>query len=91
MTTFSSEAVLIREDGTEIPVTVNLSSYRNGLRTDWGGTVTPAPDGLREMLNLAKARLRLPDGTEAEFLRPDTSDWVGTNRLSISGQGEAPF
>jgi hypothetical protein len=91
MATYSSEAVLICEDGTEIPVTVNLSSYRTGLRTDWGGTVIAAPDGLREMLNLAKGRLRLPDGTEAEFLRPDTSDWVGTDRLSISGQDEPPF
>lgn len=43
------------------------------------------------MLNLAKGRLRLADGTEADFLRPDTSDWVSTQRLTIIGQGEAPF
>lgn len=91
MTTYRGKALLICEDGTEIPVTVSLSSYRTGLRTDWGGTVTAAPDDLRKMLNPAKGRLRLPDGTEAEFLRPDTSDWVGTDRLSISGQAEPPF
>jgi hypothetical protein len=33
----------------------------------------------------------LPDGAEGEFLRPDTSDWVRTNRMKIIGQANPPF
>jgi hypothetical protein len=91
MTTYNGKALIICEDGTKMPVTANLSSYSSGLLTSWSGPVTAAPDGLREMSNLTKGRLRFPDGKEAEFLRPDTSDWVHTNRLSITGQDEAPF
>lgn len=56
-----------------------------------GGTLTTAPDALREMLNLATGRLRLSGGKETEFLRADTSDWTRTGRLSIIGEGDAPF
>jgi hypothetical protein len=38
------------------------------------------------MLNLTAGKLQLPDGTEAEFLRPDTSDLVRTDRMKIIGQ-----
>jgi hypothetical protein len=91
MNTYSREALVIREDGTEISVTADLASYRNGLRTDWGGTLIVAPDGLQEMVNFTEGRIRFPDGQEAAFLRPDISDGAHTNRVSIIGQDEAPF
>lgn len=62
-------------------MTANLRSYREVLRTGWGGTLTAAPDALREMLNLATGRLRLSGGKEAEFLRADTGDWTRTGLL----------
>jgi len=43
------------------------------------------------LLNLTDGRLRLPDGTEAEFLRTDTSDWVSMKQLTIIGQDTPPF
>jgi len=61
---------------SEAAVTANLSRHRNGLRTDWGGTLTPTLDVLPQLLNLREGTLRLPDGREVQFLRPDTSDWV---------------
>jgi len=91
MNTYNGKVLIVREDGTEISVTADLSIYHDGLRTGWNGTLTAAPDGLQEVANLAEGRLRFPDGQEAQFLRPDISDWVGTNQLSIIGQDEAPF
>lgn len=76
VTAYNGPAVLLMEDEAEIPVTARLASYRDGLRTSWRGSITPTADGLQQVLNLDKGRLRLPDGTEADFLRPDTSDWV---------------
>jgi hypothetical protein len=91
MSTYEGQALIITEDKMEFPVTANISSQRGGLRSGWGGTLTPASDALQQLANLTEGRVRLPDGTEAEFLRPDTSDWVHTKRLAITGQGEAPF
>ncbi len=90
MNAYNGQA-LVTVDDMEVPVNANLSSYRDGLRPEWGGMLTPTPDGLPQLLNLTKGRLRLADGTEADFLRSDTSDWVSTQRLTIIGQGEAPF
>lgn len=91
MSAYNGRAVVIAEDDTEAAVTANLSHRRNGLRTGWGGTLTPTPDDLQLMLNLTEGTLRLPDGQEAQFLRPNTSDWIAHNQLIIIGQGEAPF
>ena len=91
MGAYNGQALIITDDETEVPVTAKLSSHRDGLRSRWGGTLTPASDALRQLANLTKGLLRLADGTEAEFLRPDTSDWVGTNQLKVMGQDEAPF
>jgi hypothetical protein len=91
VTTYNGPAVLLTEEEAEIPVTARLTSYRDELRTSWRGSLTPTADGLQQVLNLFKGRLRLPDGTEAEFLRPDTSDWVSTKQLTILGQDEPPF
>jgi hypothetical protein len=75
----------------EVPVTANLRRYRTGLRTDWGGTLTPSSCGLQQLANLTEGRLRFPAGTEADFLRPDTSDWVMRRQLAILGQNDPPF
>lgn len=91
MNTYNGPAVLITKDDVEIPVTIRLRQYPDGLRTAWRGTVTPPADDLQHLLNLSEGQLRLPDGTEAAFLRNSISDWVGTNRLTINGQGEAPY
>jgi hypothetical protein len=91
MNTYNGPAVLISKDDVEVPVRVDLSQYREGLRTAWRGTITPAANDLAQMLNLTEGRLLLPNGAEGIFLRDNISDWVGTNRVTIDGQGEAPF
>jgi hypothetical protein len=91
MNTYNGHAVIVTEDHAEVAVTAALRRYLNGLRTDWSGTLTPGTEGLRKFANLTEGRVRLPNGREASFLRPDTSDWVTTKRLTIIGQGDAPF
>jgi hypothetical protein len=91
MTTYNGQALVIVGDGIEISATVSLRSYRDGLHMAWGGTVTPAPDSHQPLLNLTEGRLRLPEGVEAAFLRPDTSDLVRSSRMEIIGQDEPPF
>lgn len=91
VSTYKGRAVIATEGAAEAAVTANLSRYRDGLRTGWGGTLTPAPDSLQRVLNLTEGTLRLPDGQEAQFLRPDTSDWVTRKQLIIIGQDDAPF
>jgi len=91
MSVYNGQALVIGEDGASVPVTASLASYRDGLRTSWDGTLTPGQEGQSRLLNLTAGRLQLPGGTEAEFLRPDTSDWVSTNRMKIIGQQNPPF
>lgn len=91
MSSYDGQAVITSEDGAETAVTANLAQYRSGLRTSWGGTLTPAADDLQRMLNLTEGTLRLPNGHEAQFLRPDTSDWLARKQLTVIGQGDAPF
>ena len=91
MIAYKGRAVVIAEGKNEVAVTANLRQHRNGLRTHWGGTLTPTPDGLQQVRNLTGGTLRLPDGREAQFLRPDTTDWVASNQLTIVGQLDAPF
>jgi hypothetical protein len=91
MSAYKGQARIIGDNDTDVPVKASLTSYPDGLHTSWGGTLTPAPGGLPSLANLTKGRLQLPDGTEAEFLRPDTSDWVSTQQLKIIGQDSPPF
>jgi hypothetical protein len=91
MSAYNGQAVVIAANGVDVPVLASLTSYRDGLHVSWGGTLTPAQEEQSRLLNLTAGRLQLPDGTEAEFLRPDTSDWVGTNRMKIIGQDNPPF
>ena len=91
MSAYNGQALVVGGNGADVPVTASLTSYPDGLHASWGGTLTPMPDGLARLLNLTDGRLRLPDGTEAEFLRTDTSDWVSTKQLTIIGQNSPPF
>jgi hypothetical protein len=91
MSVYNGQARIVGDHGTDVPVTATLTSYRDGLHTSWGGTLTPTPDGLHRLAKLTEGRLHLPGGTEAEFLRPDTSDWVSTQQLKIIGQDSPPF
>jgi hypothetical protein len=89
MSAYNGQALVIGEDGAS--VTASLASYQDGLHTSWGGTLTPGQEGRSRLLHLTAGRLQLPGGTEAEFLRLDTSDWVSTNRMKITGQDNPPF
>lgn len=91
MSTYNGPAVIITESDTEVSVTARLTSYRDGLRTSWRGSLTPTTDGLQHLSNLDKGRLRLPGETEADFLRPDTSDWAMRKQLAILSQNDPPF
>ena len=91
MSAYNGQAMVIADNGADVPVTASLTSYRDGLHISWRGTLMPAQEGQPWLLNLTAGRLQLPDGTEAEFLRPDTSDWMGTNRMKIIGQANPPF
>lgn len=91
MSAYDGQARIIGDDGTDVAVTANLTSYPDGRRISWGGTLTPARDGLPQLANLTQGRVQLPHGPAAEFLRPDTSDWVSTNQLTIIGQDSPPF
>ena len=91
MSAYNGQALVIGGDDASVNVTASLTSYRDGLHTSWGGTLTPAQDGQSWLLNLTAGKLQLPDGTEAEFLRPDTSDLMSANRMKIIGQDSPPF
>jgi hypothetical protein len=91
MSAYNGQARIVGDNGTDVPVTASLTSYPDGLQTTWAGKLTPAPDRLAQLANVTEGRLQLPGGTEAEFLRPDTSDWVSTQQLEIIGQDSPPF
>jgi hypothetical protein len=91
MSVYNGQALVIGDNDDRVPVTASLTSNRDGLRTSWGGTLTPVQQGQSRLLNLTAGKLQLPDGTEAEFLRPDTSDLVRTDRMKIIGQDNPPF
>jgi hypothetical protein len=91
MSAYNGQARIVDDNGANVPVTASLTSYPDGRRTSWGGTLTPEPDGLPLLANLTEGRLQLPGRIAAEFLRPDTSDWVSTQQLKIIGQDSPPF
>jgi len=73
MATYNRPATVIRDDGTEFPVTANLTSSIGGLRPDWGGRLSATPTELKGLLNEDQARLRLENGNEATIHLADTS------------------
>ena len=91
MATYNRLATVIRADGTEFPVTANLTSFTSGLRPDWGGTLNATPTELKGLLNEAQARLRLDTGNEAIIHLTDMSTAAVFGYLAITSEGEAPF
>jgi hypothetical protein len=67
MSAYNGQAWVVSEDGTDVPVTASLTSYPDGLRTGWGGTLTPASDGLPRLLNLVKDGSSCPAGPKQSF------------------------
>ena len=91
MATYNRPATVIRADGTEFPVTANLTSFVGGLRPDWGGRLSAAPAELKGLLNVGQARLRLENGNEATIRLADTSTAAVFGYLAITSEGDAPF
>jgi hypothetical protein len=91
MATYNRPATVIRDDGTEFPVTANLTSFIAGLRPDWGGKLSATPTELKGLLNENQARLRLENGNEATIHLPDTSTAAIFGYLAITSEGHAPF
>jgi hypothetical protein len=91
MGTYNRPATVIRADGTEFPVTANLTSFLGGLRPDWGGRLSATPASLKGLLNENQARLRLEDGKEATIRLSDTSTAAVFGYLAITNEGDAPF
>jgi hypothetical protein len=91
MATYNRPATVIRADGTQFPVTANLTSFAHGIRPDWGGTLNATPTELKGLLNESVARIRLDDGTEAAIHLTDTSTAAVFGYLAITSEGEAPF
>lgn len=92
MTTHRGTAVLLLDNGRELAADANLSKGDTGT---WSGTlVFPAGAKTPGLLNLADGTLRV-GGRDGKFVRPDTSDWIGSPagqiRIRIEGNGDAPF
>lgn len=85
---YKGPAMVITEDGAEVPGTVNLR--KSPAVFTGGGRDTHLPDDLNSMVNRAEGRIRFPDGMEATFLIPDPSDLVD-HGLTIIGQSDTPF
>lgn len=89
--TYSGPAYFIRDDGSEIPVTANLRTFTNGLRDDWGGVLSAAPQHHVVLASEASGGLRLKDGREGSFVCLDPSTWVTAGQANIQGNGDAPL
>jgi hypothetical protein len=88
---YNGPAHLIRDDGSEIPVTANLRAFTGGPRTGWSGVLTAAPQHHVVLANTDHGRLRLKDGGDESFVCIDPSTWVTAGQTEIHGNNEAPF
>lgn len=80
------------ENGTEIRAGADLK----GSERSWGGYLTLDGENWDLVKNMWSGRLRLPDGREGAFDRPNRSELPPTSsevpfRIRIEGNGEAPF
>jgi hypothetical protein len=90
--THRGTAALLLENGRQFEAVADLS--KDGAGT-WSGTlVFPAAAKSLGLLNVTEGALRIGD-EEGRFVRPDTSDWIGSPvdkvRIRIEGNGDAPF
>ncbi|MEU0344620.1 hypothetical protein ABZ092_38210 [Streptomyces bobili] len=84
--------MLLLGDGREMDTAADLSKDETGT---WSGTLTfPAEGRTPELLNIAEGRIKI-GGSEAAFVRPDTSDWTdapgGHFVIRVQGSGAPPF
>lgn len=92
MSTHRGTAVLLIENGQRLEAAADLSKDGAG---SWSGTlVFPAAAKSLGLLNVTEGVLQIGD-REGRFVRPDTSDWIGSPvdkvRIRIEGNGDAPF
>ncbi|WP_405559092.1 hypothetical protein OHV08_34355 [Streptomyces canus] len=92
MNTHQGTAVVPLEDGRRLTAEANLSKDGAG---SWSGTLLfPAAAKSLGLLNVTEGALWIGD-REGRFVRPDTSDWIGSPvdkiRIRIEGNGDAPF
>jgi hypothetical protein len=82
---------LIVEDGAEISAGADLKKSTIG----WGGYLTVGAENIAAVLNLWSGRIRLSNGNEGAFDRPNRETApVRTDlpfRIRIEGNGDAPF
>lgn len=95
MSNYHGPAVIIFENGSELPVTANVLRQGGGRRVTWlGHLIVPSRERTAALMNLTQAMLRVGD-RQAAFVRPDTSDWTrsseGQFQVAIHGSGDAPF
>jgi hypothetical protein len=94
MTTYNGPATLLFGDD-EYPVHAQLRSGMSGRLTTWSGSITAQPDKPADMWAVthagSNARLRLPDGSEGEFMPSSSNMMSNPDVLQIKGSGPTPF
>jgi hypothetical protein len=93
MTTHKGPAVLLLADGRQFTAAADLSKDDSG---SWRGTLTfPTEARTPELINLREGWVRINE-RDGAFVRSESSSaWaanpVGTFRIRIEGNGDAPF
>jgi hypothetical protein len=78
------------DHGFEIAVHADLGERGRGRDVTWGGHLQADRDEDFELMaKVADGRLRLPDGTEADFTA--VVNEVGTGGLEVASEAAAPF
>src|SRR4051812_45437326 len=91
MKQYRGASTLLTDDGTEIRAGAGLE----GNETRWSRYLTIAAENLPVVMNLSSGRIRLPNGAEGAFDRPNREAPPRTHfpafRIRIEGNGDAPF
>lgn len=91
METYRGPATLILDSGAELSVGADLVH-----RGDWGGFITLAGADWDVIANHDRGQLRLPSGSEGDFVRPNPAEMPPVPaqtpfRIRILGSGDCPF
>ncbi|MFC8452556.1 hypothetical protein [Kitasatospora sp. NPDC057223] len=76
--------------GISTPVTARLAADR-GRPGTWEGEIRSPDTDLRHIALTGTKRIRLPDGSTAEFTTTDARPHDSPDTLQIKGAGPAPF
>jgi hypothetical protein len=92
MSTHRGASTLVTDHGTEIRAGADLKS----TGSTWGGYLTIDTENWDIVKNLWSGRIRLPNGTEGAFDRPNRETTppnfdLPMFRIRIEGNGDAPF